>query len=162
MSLMLGTPVVYTHRAAIARLHTRNKFLLEGGIEPERYWELHEGARKGAKLPDLTHEISMFDGWKPVIMHQRNYRGRASKTSEAVNKTIMVWPEEGSGIVTGLVRRGIGRSESGYQSDLDGEWSEGYFSGMVWVELYTVRSELKGQDYILIPQFAISPIPVNG
>ena len=155
---MLGTPIAYTHRAAVARLHTRTKYLSKGGSEPERYWELHEGSRKGMKLPDLKYETAMFDGWKPVIMHQRSYRGRPSKTSEAVNKTIMVWPEEGSGVVTGLVRRGIGRSESGYHSGPDGDWSEGYFSGMLWFELYAVRCDLRGLDYLLIPQWAASPL----
>lgn len=142
--IALGTPVVYHHRAAVARYTKR---VYEG---QERYWCLREGANPKAMRIDLgmIYETDMFEKW-PMQGREQN----------PINKTIMVWPEEGSGVVTGLVRRMKGISQSGYGYRDD--YEPGYFEAKEGFDLYVIRHELKGQAYILVPMWAVQPMQLT-
>ena len=137
--IALGTPVTYHHRAAVARY--KRKY--EG---QERYWLLYEGSFNHMR-PDLgfDNERDMFRDF-PLQGQERN----------PINKTVMVWPEEGSGVVVGLVKRMKGISSPGYGGGDD--WEPGYFDAKEGFELYAVRRELRGTDYYLVPIWAASPI----
>jgi hypothetical protein len=144
MNITLGARVSYHHRAAVARY--RRPF--EGS--KERRWTLHEGASKTAYIrgaepfTSLGQERDRF--WEWPAIHARNGE---------LNKTIMVWPEEGTGVVIGRVRRGIGISSRGYGHGED--YEPGYFDPISWHELFAVRHELRGVEYILVPEWAASP-----
>ena len=142
--ITLGTPVTYHHRAAVARWQPPGK----GDFSWRKGWTLYEGVRKHAVNDAYVQYTEMFSRWPEI-------KGRRDKT---INKTVMVWPEDGSGVVIGRVRRGRGTSESGRHYG-DGEYDQGWFSAESAYHLYVVRHSLDGlQDYILVPEWAVRPI----
>lgn len=149
--IVLGTPVVYHHRAAVARYQSK------GG---EGFgWFLYEGCNKEGMDPKtFTPWNEMFIDF-PQVQVPKSW----SKVPSKVNKTIMVWPEEGSGIVTGKVRRQIGishRSSGG--GGMYDHFDPGYFDPFESHELYVVRHRLEGQNFILVPMWAAIPMQLGG
>jgi hypothetical protein len=146
MNVCLGARVAYHHRAAVARWMTKDFHAVRPGQEGR--WGLFEGARKGARIDgSLTFETDLFADYP------KQERGSRS----VVNKTVMVWPEEGVGVVTGKVRRQRGTSHrassgGGY---MDGDFDPGYFDVAETFELYAIRHDLAGLDYILVPTWAV-------
>lgn len=136
IEVSLGSRVEYHHRAAVARYRTSHNF---------RRWVLTEGARKNYySLETFEHEPDMFNDWP----EQTRPRGFGT-----INKTVMVWPEEGSGIVIGRVKRqkGISHASSGGYEDFE----SGYFDPMESFTLYLVRHELDEKEPIMVPEWAI-------
>lgn len=134
--LPLGAHVTYTARAAVARWRDSD--------QPNR-WVLYEGAGRNEN-PFRAPEDLFDEGWpQPILATGR----------EHLNKSVIVWPEEGSGIVIGFVRRGIGKSEKGYMSHGgyygEPEYEPGYFNPKVLVPLYAVKTHLLGLGYLLVP-----------
>ena len=79
-----------------------------------------------------------------------------------INKTLAIWPEESSGVVVGLVRKGIGESVS-HGSYFNGETTEfepGYFAAEEWAWLYVIKHSLSGPDdnLVFVPMNAVEPI----
>lgn len=89
------------------------------------YWTLHEGSESFTPVPGPP-------------------AGR-------VNKTLILWPEEGDGIVIGLVRRAIGISHYGssYSDDPGG------FTALGMYDLFQVKRFLKDKRHMLVPVWAI-------
>lgn len=139
----LGARVRYHHRAAVARWQTK-------WTNPR--WGLFEGARRDVmRMEDGCHEVDLFADWP----EQKRGRGGIVR----INKTVMIWPEEGVGVITGKVRRQRGTSEAASRggSVFGDEWEPGYFDAVEAFDLYCVRHELRGADYILVPTWAVSP-----
>src|SRR4051812_46458531 len=133
MSLIaLGTRVAYHHRAAVARYRTKHR----------GRWELTEGIRKGeAGLTEGEPFVYLAVGFADY----RRPPGFAARGG--INKTVMVWPEEGSAVVVGLVRRGRGESHApsgGANPYGDDDWEPGWFEAESYFDLYALRHELKG------------------
>jgi len=89
------------------------------------------------------------------------YRSRHDKPEfSAKNKTVIVWPDEGEGLLFGLVRRGVGRSmsQSGGYDSWTGEYDydPGGFAAEGFVALYAIKTSLSGVDYLLVPHWACS------
>jgi outer membrane receptor for monomeric catechols len=150
--LELGARIRYHHRCAVARWQTGKKRNSSGIFENvfggsyTPHWRLFGGANKNAPIMDgWSTEANLADGM--------TYNGRR-------NKTIFMWPEEGEGVVIGLIRRGIGESVSPTTS-FNGEtteYEEGYFAEEFWIWLYAVKTRLEGTDYILVPMDAVEEI----
>jgi hypothetical protein len=151
--LELGAKIRFHHRVAVARWQTGKKKNSSGLWEnsypnytPEPYWRLFEGARRNAYIGfEWKSEADLAEGMP--------YNGRR-------NKTLFMWPEEGEGVVIGLVRRGIGESVPNSTS-FNGETTEydaGYFAEEAWVWLYVVKRYLAGTDYILVPMDAVKEV----
>ena len=150
--LGLGQRIRYHHRCAVARWQTGKKKNSSGlwvdvypNYTSEPHWRLFEGASKSY----------IMDGWKTEhdLAEEMPYNGRR-------NKTLFLWPEDGEGVVIGLVRRGIGTSVPNSTS-FNGETTEydqGYFVEEAWVWLYVVKRWLAGTDYILVPMDAAKEI----
>ena len=142
----LGARVRYHHRAAVARYITKGMEL----TSMSGRWGLFEGARKHVhRIIEDCSEIDLF------AAYPEQKRGTTSR----INKTVMVWPEEGVGVITGLVRRQAGTSHLSSRS-YSGGWDEfepGYFDPLQTFELYAIRHELRGTDYILVPTWAVAP-----
>lgn len=68
------------------------------------------------------------------------------------NKTVVMWPEEGSGIIIAMIRRGIGESVPGHGSGED--FDPGYFAADDWVWLYAIKTHLSSLDFVLAPVWA--------
>jgi hypothetical protein len=97
-----------------------------GGTSPRSgFWTLHEGSERYTPVPGLP-------------------AGR-------INKTLLVWPEDGDGIVIGLVRRGIGISHFGssYSDDPGG------FTVLEYHDLFQVKRFLKDRSHMLVPLWAV-------
>lgn len=151
--LELGARIRYHHRCAVARWQTgkkRNSSNLFEDVYPrgcfEPHWRLFEGASKHSYI---------MDGWltEQSLAEKMPYNKRR-------NKTLFMWPEEGEGIVIGLLRRGIGESVSPTTS-FNGEtteYDEGYFAQEFWVWVYAVKRHLEGTNYILVPMDAAEEI----
>lgn len=77
-------------------------------------------------------------------------------TDTKINKTVVCWPEEGQGIVIGLIRKGIGTSYEGYESGYETEWEPGTFSAREWVWLYAVKGWINGTNYYYAPMWAVA------
>ena len=74
------------------------------------------------------------------------------------NKSIYVWPEEGSGIVVALIRREIGYSygATGTSSMYSDDFEPGGFEAAERHWLYAVKTSLTGLDVVLTPMWATS------
>lgn len=154
--IALGTRVAYHHRAAVARFRS-----IRGDFAADlRGWELREGVCKNEYVNpaqgyafDCDRLADLFRGWPQPLMPGRS--------QSRVNKTVMIWPEEGSGVVTGQVKRGRGESVKSYTAASgpwgEGEFEQGYFQADCYLDLYVIRHELKGTDYILVPTWAVRP-----
>lgn len=152
--LELGTHIRYSHLACVARWHTKDT------RTPE--WRLTEGAIKGWR-PRMSEPPPDFDardleyGFISDPWYERRHDG---SQYDLVNKTVIVWPAVGEGVVFGLVRRGIGHSypASGGTGMFDDSWEPGGFSVQAYVPLYAVKTQLGGLDYLLVPPWACEPI----
>ena len=161
--LELGDKIRYHHRVAVARWQTGKK--KENGLwinaypnyTPEPYWRLFEGVGKGAYYNGELIPLSS-DDWSPF--DDKPQRDIMPPRKGGRNKTLYMWPAEGSGVIIGLVRRGIGQSVSGYVSHgPDGsDYEPGYFAEEAWVWLYAVKTHISGTDYILVPMDAVQKI----
>jgi len=146
--IALGTPVTYHHRAAVARW-------VKDDYSGKKIWRLLEGVGSseygwpGVPVMGLLRDL--FLKW-PEIKADFSYGAK----NQMLNKTIMVWPEEGSGVVIGRVRRGRGVSERSYGNGEDHE--QGYFNATSWFNLFAVKHDLGGMDYVLVPEWAVIPV----
>jgi hypothetical protein len=153
-TLPLGQLVRFHHLACEMRLPQENKKgLLIGSIfgDPDGRPEwVPTGARKGFQLPRWDGPFPMDDfGHTPFQAPAR------------VNKTVAVWPQEGTGIVVSIVRKGIGESVSGYESGYETpEWEPGYFVAKEWVWLYVIKQGMgRMDDFLLAPTDAVAALP---
>lgn len=149
--LPLGTRVAYTHRAAVARWRTgrdrfeQSEWLLTEGVTPRGGW------RPSFTPAEEPERFSIEFGFVADPFYTRPIEG--------VNKTVFCWPEDGEGLLIGLVRRGVGssyaasRSHGGFLGDYD-DFEPGGFHAHLFVPLYAVKHELNGVDYTLHPTFA--------
>lgn len=128
----LGDRVRYHHCACAARL------IKTEGIE-RRSWKAVGPGRSDWFGRDFFSEswVSPTEG---------------ISTAGGKNKTVVVWPEEGSGIIIAMIRRGIGESVRGYGSYED--YEPGYFVADEWVWLYAVKAHLSSLDFVLTPIWA--------
>ena len=138
----LGDRIHYHHRACVARVPSQ----ASGGTgifatEP----------RLAAWCP-----IKQEGGTPPVDRYpfeEPNWLTRMPVRKQ--NKTILVWPEKGEGMIYGMIRRGIGTSHAGYTSGYEyPEWNPGYFEAVEWHWLYAVKTSLSGLTGIYVPLWA--------
>lgn len=162
VDLALGTPVVYWECAGVARKgngsmwnkgwclpQKGNGFVPGYGI---KQGENGEWATDPVLLPKATHAISFVgkDGER--------------LTDEAIgkiNKAVVTWAQEGSGVVCGLETKMVGVSVSpGGGTNLfgEGEWEPGYFEHRDQLKLYVVRHRLEGREFVYVPPWAIKPV----
>lgn len=165
--LPLGCRVRWSHRAAVVRWWWKDR-----DTKTDSEWVPREGLSRNDRLPWLSalprpevdpspfssspfHIVGRERGdtfWERPIVRQH---------TERLTKSVFVWPEEGEGVVTGLVRRGIGAAHKGYFShdfEYGPEWEQGYFATDAWASLYAVRWKLSGTDYLLTPFWAVEPL----
>lgn len=151
--LDLGQRVRYHHRACVARAKRQD-------YATHAYWIACGEGRHGwdnRLHPRGKCDYLSFDPFRPGLLdHPRN----PPVPRFGVNKTIMIWPEEGEGIIIGLVRRGIGESvpASGGDGLFNDSWEPGYFTPYQWVWLYAIKTHLNGLDMVLAPMCAVSPV----
>ena len=139
--LELGDRVRFHHRACVARVRARD----HGNPD---HWL---GDDKDLFKP--CWEVVVKEGQGPPHDFGETFveKLRVSK----LNKTIIIWPSEGEGIVIGMIRRGIGRSYAGYTSGYEyPEYEPGYFVAEEWHWLYLVKSYLQQKDPFYVPLWA--------
>lgn len=149
----MGDYVTFNHRAGVARYKKIHPELEEVG------WKITQGCLAGEKdliwhptvdIPiESGHKRYMFADWPQSTMCYKS----------KINKTVMVWPESGVGWIIGYIRKGIGRSESGFTSGYEyPEYEPGYFTVDMYVDLYVVKTEFYGTEYILCPIWGVEII----
>jgi hypothetical protein len=161
--IALGTPITYTHRAAVARLK-RGK------------WELP--VKGNGEVPRIVEHggglifVSLFD--TPIknipVTHlpQEQVKTRrpvSEERWEKRNKSIVTWPSEGSAIVIGLEVKQVGEShEGGGGTNMFGEsdYEQGWFTSYGNVDLYVVRWDLRSKAFGHVPLWAATPMVVPG
>lgn len=147
--LPVGARVSWSHRAAVMR---RRRISEEAGAGTE--WVTIEGVEKFWR-PPMSKQVDDAFGLETDEWYQRPVRG-------GLNKSVLVWPEEGEGVVIGFVRRGVGESYSssrGHGMFGDGDdFEPGGFAAHGFVPLYAVKSRLEGLDYSLVPTWAASRV----
>lgn len=158
MSLALGTPVVYTHQAAVARkgkpgMWNRGWFLPEkgNGVVPSYVWFRGVDTEPDVVLGSPDELLG------PTLVSFVGSDGQALSpaTVEKVNKATVVWEAEGSGVVCGLETKHYGVSHSG--GGEDGGWLDNYGQ----VKLYVVRSRLEGREFAYVPTWAARPVVLS-
>lgn len=133
----LGDRVRYHHRCCEARYVQ----VREGAHDSDRFWNAVGIGKKGLPWPDWF-EDSPFD--------------KLPKDGK-LNKTIVVWPEEGEGVLVAMLRRGIGVSNPGYQTydfEYGPDYEQGWFDTKEWHWLYAVKHSLNGMNVVLVPMWA--------
>lgn len=150
--LDLGARVSWTHRAAVARWVTAEAALVRPG---RGAWRLTEGLARGEPYPPIgvpEEEEAIYRFTEDAPFYERR-RGSA-------NKTVIVWPEEGEGVLIGLVRRGLGESSpsSGGGSMFE-DFEPGFFTAAAFLHLYAVKQTLTGTSYLLCPWWAVTEPP---
>jgi hypothetical protein len=133
--LELGARVRFHHRACVARVRKK-----EYGDPFEPCWE-----------------VIRMEGGGPDPLLEGNWVEKLPTGRR--NKTIIVWPAEGEGIVIGLIRRGIGNSHAGYTSGYEyPEYEPGWFTAHEWHWLYEVKTSLRQKDKVYAPLWACALI----
>jgi hypothetical protein len=156
--LALGTHVTYTYRAAVARRSRAND------QSPWSEWRLTEPKHPAYGTSYSGDVLTVMTSVQPITFvaaselptkpERRRYGSISDESWEKRNKTIMQWPDEGSGVVVGLIRRQFGISESGRTSFGGDDWDPGYFSVFGQLSLYVVKAELRGAE-TYVPEHAI-------
>lgn len=138
----LGDWIEYHHRACVARIpkDTGSSGVFGVPSMPARWEAITFEGGGPPTFPTFGDDF-------PNVIADRTKR----------NKTIMVWPEDGEGCIIGLIRRGIGRSYSGYTSGYyEPEWEPGGFEVEEWHWLYVVKSHILLKNAIYVPLWAAS------
>jgi len=154
MNLALGTPVVYTQAAAVARKGNASMAI--------RGWQLPQKAN-GAIPSYPTFEGDAPNdsfGFGPTWVTFVDDTGKPLSPSavEKYNKAVVTWSESGSGVVCGLETKQYGVSHEGRGGGPDYDWEPGYFTTHGSVKLYVVRSRLEGREFVYVPPWAIQPM----
>ena len=136
--LELGDHVRYHHRACVARLK-----------RPEHgppFWLPCGEGRPDLPLNWMFGPDGFTTGPDPFGV----------RVDHDVNKTIICWPQEGGGMIVGMVRRGIGISvKASSYNTMDGwDHDPGYFDTKEWHWLYAIKSHLSGLAVVLAPMWA--------
>lgn len=122
----LGAGVSFTHRTGVIR---KNRKPVEGYPE----WSIVEGLYKGETFDNAINPCVGYE-------HPRHDE----------NKGIISWPQEGTGIVIGWIKKGIGTSYSsqGVSNTFEDNYEQGYFTANTWVWLYVIKQGLPGVEHI--------------
>lgn len=145
----LGSHVQYTHLSAVARKHKPARLSIgrlgagETGTSIDR-WDAVEPEH-------YRHRSSYILGTvgDPIQMALKEL-GETYKSGN-INKSIVTWEQQGTGIVIALVKKLIGRSVSGSRSSTSYDYGEDFEPG--WFEttgeqwLYVVKANLEGMRY---------------
>lgn len=154
--IALGSHVTFTHRAGVGR-RKRKSF---GKEEPAwSDWDLTEPKVKlyvnGKGVQILTSATPMtFVSATELIERPETIR---EERWDVRNKTLFHWPQEGSGVVVGEIRKqyGISHGASGGANVFgEGDWDPGFFEPFGQVSLYVVKAELRGAE-VYVPQAAM-------
>jgi hypothetical protein len=151
--ITLGTRIIYTHQAAVARLKNGKwHFPRKGNGEFPRSLVRHG---EGYVITLINGKIVNVPA---VHIEPASRRPVPSETLEAErNKSVMAWEECGSGVVCGLVTKQVGKSHSGGSYEEDYGWFHSYGN----VSLYVVRHDLKGSNFVYVPLWAAKPMDVK-
>lgn len=148
-TLRLGQKVRYHHLACEMRLPKEPVpgLFVFAKSDDRREW-VPTGQRQGFSLPR----------WNDPFAFPVDDEGHTPfHAGKGINKTIAVWPQEGTGVVVSLVRKGIGESHAGYESGYETpEWEPGFFVAKEWVWLYVIKPSMNGMnDFLLAPMDAV-------
>lgn len=156
MNLALGTHVIYTECAAVARKGDRQMY--------NRGWHIPQRNNAQAPYPvvfrgvaEETDEFATAGGLLgPTVVRFVMADGSEIPSSmlEKLNKATVAWGEQGSGVVCGLETKMHGISYRG-----DADEGGGYLTHFGQIKLYVVRSRLEGREFVYVPTWAIQPVP---
>lgn len=142
----LGTSVAYTHRAGVARKREGKWYLpAKGNGEIPGTQQVGNGVAV-SELGVLAEHI------EPVT---KSKWARSEESIARRNKSVLSWPQEGSGVIVGLQTKQVGVSEAGGPSFSSDDYDPGYFTSHGNVDLYVVRSELRGKRFVYVPTWAV-------
>lgn len=155
--LELGTWVTWTHEAAVARWIASKFVAPRDGIAGE--WRLEGHGHWRPYMGPGPWDTNEFD---PTFAEDV-FWNREPHAPDFVNKTVVVWPAPGEGLIVGLARRGIGRSErsrpaGGHMAWGYDEGEQGGFAADAYVPLYAVKSVLQGVRLYFVPTWAVTPV----
>jgi hypothetical protein len=157
MNLALGTPVVYTQCAAVARKGKADMW--------NRGWFLPE--KNNGEVPSYPNfdggESEEAFGFEPtnVTFVKSDGEPLNQPTIDKISKAVVTWRQLGSGVVCGLETKQYGISHApggGTNRHGEDDWEPGYFDNYGRVKLYVVRSRLEGRAFVYVPPWAIQPM----
>lgn len=155
--LELGQRILYSHRAVVVRWWWKERESPERGSE----WVVREGGNRQYP-PHIMGDVAPRDD----LLHDGSTDRFYDRALKDLTKTVFVYPDENEAVVTGYVRRGIGKSYKGTSwsgSYYDGpEYEQGFFVPLAYAKLYVVRWHLNGTAYGLVPFWAAQPITSEG
>lgn len=153
MTLALGTPVIYTQCAAVARKGNANMSM--------RGWHLPQkgnGIIPSHPVFNVEHEDDFGLGPTAVSFVREEGKPLLESEIEKYNKAVVAWGQAGSGVVCGLETKLYGVSEEGRGGGPDYDWEPGFFTKHGAVKLYVVRYRLEGREFVYVPPWAVLPV----
>lgn len=160
MTVALGSPVSFTHQAAVAR---------KGGINQSLRGDWLLPAKGNGEVPGIIDaEDGLFiaglhgdpDRERKVWFIDRTGKDITEQGLKKWNKAVACWYGPGSGVVTGLERKLYGNSHGpsgGTNMYGEDDWEPGWFDSHGNVDLYVVRWELRGRKFVYVPTWAAKP-----
>lgn len=157
--LPIGTRVSYHHRAGVARYKKHSQL---HDVDGRQGWILVDGALPGPELVGMGSGPIWIGGynWNRVKDMFFDWPQAATQyPGGKINKTVMVWPSDGFGWITGIMRKSIGVSEKGYTRGYEyPEYEPGYHSTLMYVDLYVVKPWYEGTAYLLCPLWGVQAV----
>ncbi len=150
--LKLGQRVRYHHACGEMRKGSNGVWFPVGKSHPPR--DVFDWEGKWVRVGDESG---------PFVEIVQTDTGRPYSTGDTqLNKSVAIWPQTGEGVLIGLIRKGIGISESprGSTSLFDDSFEPGGFYAAQWVWMYVVKHSLSGidRDLTFVPLDAATPI----
>lgn len=165
--LALGTPVIFTECAGVARrggagMWNKGWHLPQKGNGEVAGYQIEE--KDGTWVFDLLGGIRIGEPL-PVKFVTGETSTLSDEEVEKFNKAIVTWEREGSGVITGLEAKQYGvscASSGGANAYGEDDFEPGYFVTHGQLKLYVVRSRLEGRDFVYVPTWAARPMVAAG
>jgi hypothetical protein len=157
--LPLGTRVVYTHRAIPVKREVETRHHDSSGSILEQGWEErvpldHGQPQWGSRAPTPESYLAAFmprdeRGYRKQPKHRPPRIRMGLPRVEEMDRWVIVWPESGRGVVTGLAYKQMGKW---YYEEDAGRYLEHYDR----FPLYEVKRTIVARP-VLVPVFACMP-----
>lgn len=171
--LPFGVPIQYHHRAGVARFKKRadddslrKGWVITEGIAfhneimPAEHSPFNLIESDGMNIGDNRVKYYFYYWPQSKMGFYAQFDG--SWIYQSYNKTVMIWPEDGFGWLIGKIRKSVGVSERQAYTHasyyMDADYEAGGHSSDMMVDLYVIKRQYEGTNFILCPWWAVMQV----